>query len=421
MDRDTVRHRSTGQSASGGGDEKHTKNVVDEPEEETGDAGSFRWTTLIRVLAGVIVTFVFIPGLLLLLVSLTVPAPINPVMISVPEPPKLEGALEVNDLLTRGERLFENEILGPESIVFHKGHMYTGTTDGKIVDIKDGKISVLATLGKPPCENEPNCGRQLGLRMHEGSLYVLDAYRGLFKISVETGKSELLLSEIDGEKPALLNNLDIDSNGIIYLTDSSVKWQRSQFLYSVLEGSGDGRLIRFDPHKNVTEELIGGLHFANGVQLSPDEDFVLVAETTYSRILRYHLKGPKKGQVDTFVENLPGLLDNIRPSSGGGYWLCDALPRGPGFSLFDFLAPRPLIRKLLTQLLSLETMLKFWAPSTVVYELNSQGEIIRSFWDVHQGRLGGCSEVNEHDGVLYTGSFHSPFIGKYDLKKMKKA
>ena len=39
MDRDIVRHRSTGQSASGGGDEKHTKNVVDEPEEETGDAG----------------------------------------------------------------------------------------------------------------------------------------------------------------------------------------------------------------------------------------------------------------------------------------------------------------------------------------------------------------------------------------------
>ena len=64
---------------------------------------------------------------------------------------------------------------------------------------------------------------------------------------------------------------------------------------------------------------------------------------------RYHLKGPKKGQVDTFVENLPGVPDNIRPSSGGGYWLCDAVPRGPGFSLFDFLAPRPLIRRLLTQ------------------------------------------------------------------------
>ena len=39
MDRDTVRHRATGQSASGGGDEKHTKNVVDEPEEKTAEAG----------------------------------------------------------------------------------------------------------------------------------------------------------------------------------------------------------------------------------------------------------------------------------------------------------------------------------------------------------------------------------------------
>ena len=46
------------------------------------------------------------------------------VINSVPEPPKLEGALEVNDLLTRGERLFENEILGPESIVFHKGTQF---------------------------------------------------------------------------------------------------------------------------------------------------------------------------------------------------------------------------------------------------------------------------------------------------------
>ena len=44
-----------------------------------------------------------------------------------------------------------------------------------------------------------------------------------------SGKSELLLTEIDGEKPMLLNNLDIDSIGIIYITDTSAKWQRSQF------------------------------------------------------------------------------------------------------------------------------------------------------------------------------------------------
>ena len=29
--------------------------------------------------------------------------------------------------------------------------MYTGTADGKIVDIKDGMMSILTTLGTPPC------------------------------------------------------------------------------------------------------------------------------------------------------------------------------------------------------------------------------------------------------------------------------
>ena len=37
-------------------------------------------------------------------------------------------------------------------------------------------------------EYEPTCGRPAGVRMHDGSLYVIDTYLGLFKISVETGK-----------------------------------------------------------------------------------------------------------------------------------------------------------------------------------------------------------------------------------------
>jgi len=61
------------------------------------------------------------------------------------------------------------------------------------------------------------------------------------------------------------------------------------------------------------------------------------------------------------------------------------------------------------------------APSTSVYKLNAQGEIVLSFWDVHQGILGVCTEVTEHDGVLYTGSYSSSFIGRFDLKKMEKA
>ena len=39
MDEGTVRHRSIGQTSSGDGDKKHTKDIVDEPEKETGNTG----------------------------------------------------------------------------------------------------------------------------------------------------------------------------------------------------------------------------------------------------------------------------------------------------------------------------------------------------------------------------------------------
>ena len=48
-----------------------------------------------------------------------------------------------------------------------------------------------------------------------------------------------------------------------------------------------------------------------------------------------------------FVENLPGFPDNIRPSSTGGYWVAMATIRpNPGFSMMDFLAQRPWVKKL---------------------------------------------------------------------------
>ena len=45
--------------------------------------------------------------------------------------------------------------------------------------------------------------------------------------------------------------------------------------------------MAFDPVANTTEVLVDGLHFANGVQLSKNEDFVLISETSAARIMRY--------------------------------------------------------------------------------------------------------------------------------------
>lgn len=69
---------------------------------------------------------------------------------------------------------------------------------------------------------------------------------------------------------------------------------------------------------------------------------------TVSLCVRVHVAGLNKGGMDTFVDNLPGFPDNIRPSSSGGYWVSMAAVRpNPGFSMLDFLSQRPWIKKLI--------------------------------------------------------------------------
>lgn len=64
------------------------------------------------------------------------------------------------------------------------------------------------------------------------------------------------------------------------------------------------------------------------------------------------MAGLNKGGMDTFMENLPGFPDNIRPSSSGGYWVAmSAVRPNPGFSMLDFLSQRPWIKKLLFKVL----------------------------------------------------------------------
>lgn len=54
--------------------------------------------------------------------------------------------------------------------------------------------------------------------------------------------------------------------------------------------------------------MLDGLWFANGVAVSPDQTFVVVAETARYRLQKYYLAGPKKGKSEVFVAGLPGDL-----------------------------------------------------------------------------------------------------------------
>ena len=190
-----------------------------------------------------LVLSVILPVSLFILYTYLVPAKSYPVLYSLPNPPKLE----LNNYLASAEILFKGQIEGPEATIHRDGVLYAGTADGRIVRVMDGQVQTIARIGKLPCggyDNEPTCGRPLGMRFDaDGYLVVCDAYYGLYKINVTTGDAHVLLPSsvlINGRTINCLNDLDIASDGFIYMSDSSV-YQRRDYMLDLLDGRPTGR------------------------------------------------------------------------------------------------------------------------------------------------------------------------------------
>ncbi|XP_070328347.1 adipocyte plasma membrane-associated protein isoform X2 [Odocoileus virginianus] len=338
---------------------------------------------------------VFRATFLMLAAFLTIPllgalvlldSPIDPESLSFKEPPLFLGVLQPNTKLQQVERLFENQLVGPESIANIGDVMFTGTADGRVVKLENGEVETIARFGSGPCS-----------------------------------EVKLLLSSetpIEGRKMSFLNDLTVTRDGRkIYFTDSSSKWQRRDYLLLLMEGRDDGRLLEYDTQTKEVKVLLDHLRFPNGVQLSPAEDFVLVAELAMVRIRRFYVSGLMKGGADVFVENLPGFPDNIRASSSGGYWVSMAAIRAnPGFSMLDFLSERPYLKKVIFKLFSQETVMKFVPRYSLVLELSDSGAFRRSLHDPEGQVVTYVSEAHEHNGHLYLGSFRAPYLCRLRLQ-----
>src|SRR5690606_20170232 len=124
--------------------------------------------------------------------------------------------------------------------------------------IVDGQVETFVSTG----------GRPLGMDFDAGgNLIVADAYKGLLRID-PAGKIEVLASEAEGVPFAFTDDLDIASDGRIYFTDASSRFQQPDYLLDLLEGRPYGRLMVHDPASGQTEVLLKDLYFANGVALS---------------------------------------------------------------------------------------------------------------------------------------------------------
>ncbi|XP_061823240.1 adipocyte plasma membrane-associated protein [Nerophis lumbriciformis] len=376
------------------------------------------------------VTLLSVAGFLLLpllVVVLILESPIQPEVFTLKEPPLMSGCWEANLKLRHAQRLFEDLIVGPESIANIGDVLFSGTADGRIVKLTGRRIHTVTRLGKLPCgstEDEITCGRPLGIRVGpNGTLFVADAYLGVFEVNPTTGESTQLVAGgqvVAGRKLMFINDLAVTQDGKkVYFTSSSSRWQRRDYLHLIMEATADGRVLEYDTESRELSVVMENLRFPNGIQLLPDEESVLVAETTMARIRRIHVAGLNKGGMDTFMDNLPGFPDNIRPSSSGGYWVAmSAVRPNPGFSMLDFLSQRPWIKKLLFKLFSQEVMMKFVPRYSLVAELHDGGLCSRTFHDPSGQVAAYISEVHEHDGSLYLGSFRSPYVAKLDLRNI---
>jgi sugar lactone lactonase YvrE len=132
-----------------------------------------------------------------------------------------------------------------------------------------------------------NCGRILGIRFApDGKLIVCDVAKGVYRVDVDTGMSEMLASmtePIDGIVPKFPDDVDVAKDGTVYWTESSTIADARNFILEVLSGP-TGRLLKYDPKTKKNTVLLSEIHLVNGVQLSEKEDFLLVSESARSRV-----------------------------------------------------------------------------------------------------------------------------------------
>jgi sugar lactone lactonase YvrE len=340
---------------------------------------------------------------LLPLVLLLRPAPIDPAAYRPPPRPALSGPLAPNPALASATLLARGRVKGPEDVAFDAlGRLYAGTRDGRIVRLRlpDERPETFAATG----------GRPLGLRFDpRGNLLVCDTSKGLVSID-PGGRLTVLSTEAEGVPFRFTNNLDVARDGVVYFTDASSGFGQDEYLYDLLEARPHGRLLRYDPASRRTEVVLGGLYFANGVALSPDESFVLVNETYRYRITRRWLRGPRAGEAEVFADDLPGFPDNLDPSPRGTYWVALFTVRN---EVVDALHPHPFAKSLLARLPRI-----LWpkpAPYGLVVEVDGAGRLLRSFHDPEGRRVPLITTAREHDGQLYLGTLEHDWIGRFPL------
>lgn len=259
-------------------------------------------------------------------------------------------------------------------------------------------------------------GRPLGIEFDgEGNLLIANAELGLQRINRE-GTVELLLDSVAGEALVYPNDVAVAADGKVYLSEATRRFSPASFggtyassILDLIEHGTSGRVIEFDPANGTSRVFADGLSFANGVAVSADQRYLLVAETGAYRIWRYPLDGAPR---EILIDNLPDFPDNLNNGLQGRIWVGLVAPRNP---LLDRYASRPFLRKVIQRLPA------NWRPKAEphshVIAVNVDGQVLMNLQDTAAGTpmITGVLETRQS---LYLTSLTSAHLARLDKRDL---
>ena len=304
------------------------------------------------------------------------PVPVDPVAWDAPTDLGLTGVFDSDDQLSHAKSIDLGEHEGPEDVALGlDGFLYATTHGGDVLKISPtGRtVEVFATPG----------GRPLGIEVdYDGSLLIANANIGVQRIST-SGEVTDVLTEVNGKPLVYADDIAVARDGTIYFSEASTKfgaWAAGGTLegslLDILEHGGNGLVVEYKPDTGIARVILDGLNFANGVAVSDDQRYLLVAETGSYRIHRYWLQGPRTGSSEVVIDNLPGFPDNINNGLNGRFWIGLAAPR---VRLLDEHSARPLVRKMMQRAPAFIRPKAI--PSSHVIAITGDGDVLMNLQD----------------------------------------
>lgn len=235
----------------------------------------------------------------------------------------------------------------------------------------------------------------------------------------------------------------VAKNGDIYWTDSSSDANIENGVYTML-ANPSGRLFHFNRKTAKNTHLLDGLAFANGLALSPNEDFIVVAETLRGRLLKRNLQGVKAGTTEIFIDGLPGLPDNLTPDADGIWiplplavdsghpFLLQVLSRTPWvrkfiarcfrlieapFEVVERFYPNPVSKHVLHFVGHFEPTLGLSPARTTILRANWNGAIVKAYHTFDK-KIVGVSHVLPVGDYLYFGSPFNRYLGRKQFPEL---